>query len=56
MLTNGPAICEPSAGICDSVVIASLKPPLFRITAAMTATMPNSMTMPCRKSFITVAM
>ena len=56
MLTNGPAICEPSAGICDSVVMASLKLPLFRMTAAMTAMMPNSMTMPCRKSFITVAM
>ena len=56
MLTNGPAISEPSAGISDSVVMASENPPLFRITAQMTATMPTSITIPCRKSFMTVAM
>ena len=54
--TNGPAIAEPSDGICDSDVSASVKPPLFASTAAMTATMPTSMTMPCTKSFTTVAM
>ena len=55
-LTNGPAISEFSAGISDNVVSASVKPPLFTNTATMTATMPNSMTMPWMKSFMTVAM
>ena len=55
-LTNGPAISLPSAGMSDSLVRASVKPPLFTSTATMTATMPSSMTMPWMKSFITVAM
>ena len=55
-LTNGPAISDPSAGMSESVVMASVKPPLFTSTATMTAMMPNSMTMPWMKSFMTVAM
>ena len=55
-LTNGPAISLPSAGMRESVVMASVKPPLFTNTATMTATMPSSMTMPWMKSFMTVAM
>ena len=55
-LTKGPAIWESSAGMSDSVAMASVKPPLFTNTATMTATMPSSMTMPWMKSFITVAM
>ena len=49
-------MAEPSAGIWDSEMMASEKPPLFRMTATMTAMMPSSMTMPWMKSFITVAM
>ena len=55
-LTNGPAISDPSAGMSESDVMASVKPPLFTSTATMTATMPSSMTMPWMKSFMTVAM
>ena len=40
----------------ESCVMASEKPPLFSMTATMTATMPTSMTMPWMKSFMTVAM
>ena len=55
-LTKGPCMAEPSAGIWDSEMMASEKPPLFRMTATMTAMMPSSMTMPWMKSFMTVAM
>ena len=57
MLTNGPAMSGASSElICDSSVMAGMKPPLLNSTATMTAIMPNNMTMPCKKSFITVAM
>ena len=57
MLTNGPDMSGASSeDICESSIIAGMKPPLFESTATITATMPTSMTMPCRKSFITVAM
>ncbi len=55
-LTNGPAIDDPSAEICDSCTTASEKPPLLITTATITAVMPSSITMPWMKSFITVAM
>ena len=56
MLTNAPSMGESSEGMVESWLMASVKPPLFASTATMTATMPSNMTMPCRKSFITVAM
>ena len=57
MLTNGPAMSgAKSEDICESSVIAGMKPPLLNRTATMTAIMPTNMTIPCKKSFITVAM
>ena len=56
MLVNAPSSAVPSAGICESWMMASANPPLPASTAAMTATMPTSITMPWMKSFITVAM
>ena len=56
MLTNAPSMVDKSDGMRDNSLMASVNPPLFTSTATMTATMPSNMTMPCRKSFMTVAM
>ena len=40
---------------CESFAIVSVRPPFTCITATITATMPASITIPCIKSFIAVA-
>ena len=53
---TAPGSVAPSAGSSANLLTASVSPPCAESTARMTATMPNSMMMPCMKSFIAVAL
>ena len=51
-----PIVTGISLGISDSLKTACIKPPCPFNTDAMTATMPTSITIPCTKSLMAVAM